>query len=114
MNHPEPHPAPQPATSPASGQATDSAVTTLHILHTAPLPPSLTRLWSDGDTLLLTGAAVTLACRPDVTLPESCVVLADAVAARGLNAHLRSDIAIIDMDAWVALVVRHARSLSWT
>lgn len=89
-------------------------MTTLHILHTATLPPSLTRLWSDGDTLLLAGAAATLACRPDVTLPAACVALADAVSARGLTAHLRSDIAVIDMDAWVALVIRHARSLSWT
>lgn len=90
-------------------------MSTLHILYTAELPPALTRLWSDGDALLLAGASVTLALRTDTILPGPCLALADAVQARGLNARWPAGGPVqIDASAWVALVASHDKSLSWS
>jgi len=89
-------------------------VSTLHILYTAELPPALSRLWSEGDALLLAGAAVTLALQPALTLPQPCLALVDAVQARGLSARWPSAIALLDAAGWVALAVAHDKSLSWS
>lgn len=89
-------------------------MSTLHILFVPALPEALTRLWSPGDSLLLAGAAVTLALRTDIALPQPCLALQDAVAARGLAARWPSTVKQIDADAWVALVAGHTRSLSWS
>lgn len=89
-------------------------MTTLHILHVADLPDALARLWTEGDALLLSGAAVTLACRPGMTLPRPCLALDDALKARGLLARTQPGIEVIGMADWVGLVASHARSLSWS
>lgn len=89
-------------------------MTTLHILFVPALPDALTRLWSPGDSLLLAGAAVTLALRTDIVLPQPCLALQDAVAARGLAARWPSAVTQVDDAAWVALVASHTRSLSWS
>lgn len=89
-------------------------MTTLHILHAADLPDALPRLWSEGDSLLLAGAAVALASRPGLTLPTPCLALEDALLARGLVSRLQPAIRMISMADWVALVARHDRSLSWS
>jgi len=86
-------------------------VTTLHILFTAELPESLARLWSTGDSLLLAGASVTLALRPDLSLPQPLYALAEAVQARGLKL---DQVALISSADWVELITRHDKSLSWS
>lgn len=89
-------------------------MTTLHVLHDSHWPAALDRLWQPGDTLLLTGAAVTLACRRDLSLPSPTMALADSVSARGLEGCWPAGVARIDMSAWVELVCRHSRSVAWS
>lgn len=86
-------------------------MSTLHILFSADLPESLTRLWSEGDSLLLAGASVTLALRPGLTLPQPLYALAEAVQARGLKL---GQVPLISSADWVDLITRHDKSLSWS
>lgn len=89
-------------------------MSTLHILFQAELPPALARLWSEGDALLLAGAAVTLALRPDHALPAPCLALADAVQARGLTTRWPAALPLLSTTDWVALTAAHDKSLSWS
>lgn len=89
-------------------------MSTLHILYCAELPPALARLWSDGDALLLAGAAVTLALRPGLSLPAPCLALADAVQARGLSPHWPATLPLLSTAGWVKLTLAHDKSLSWS
>ncbi len=89
-------------------------MTTLHVLHDSHWPEALDRLWQPGDTLLLAGAAVTLACRQDLSLPSPVMALADCVTARGLDGCWPATVTCIDMTGWVDLVCQHQRSVAWT
>lgn len=89
-------------------------MSTLHILYCAELPPALSRLWSDGDALLLAGASVTLALHPGLTLPAPCLALADAVQARGLTPRWPATLPLLSTADWVALTLAHDKSLSWS
>lgn len=89
-------------------------MSTLHILYAAELPPALARLWSEGDALLLAGAAVTLALRPGLSLPAPCLALADAVQARGLGGRWPATLPLLSATDWVALTLAHDKSLSWS
>ncbi|PQA40075.1 DsrH/TusB family sulfur metabolism protein [Amnimonas aquatica] len=95
--------------------------TTLHILFSAELPPALARLWSPGDSLLLAGAAVTLALRarpdggqPATALPAPVFALAADVQARGLGERWPAGTPLLEAEDWVRLVTRHDKSLSWS
>lgn len=92
----------------------DAPLNTLHVLHDPSALPALRRLWSAGDSLLLAGAAVTLACRKNADLPSPCLVCVEAVRARGLSTRLPAHMATVDAAGWVALAVAHARSVSWS
>ncbi|MES2720934.1 MAG: DsrH/TusB family sulfur metabolism protein [Pseudomonadota bacterium] len=97
-------------------------MSTLHVLYPAEWPMALERLWSAGDTLLLAGASVSLALSPNGPLQHfmqrrgsgaRVVALEDAVHCRGLPPHWPKHITLINADAWVELVTRHPKSLSW-
>lgn len=88
-------------------------MTTLHMLSHPQAWPMAQAAWQDGDSLLLTAAAVTLALTTD-TLPPATVALADAVAGRGLSARWPAGIPCIDAAAWVALAASHDRCVSWS
>lgn len=89
-------------------------MSTLHVLHTATWPDALHAALGPEDTLLLAGAAVTLALRTDRPLPAGTLALRADVAARGLEARWPGHIACIDTADWVAAVVRHHRSVAWS
>lgn len=96
-------------------------MTTLHIVYSTDWPPALERLWSEGDSLLLAGASVTLLlCQQQahstLTLPQPTYALADAVFARGINVNSLglSDDNLLSSEQWVALCTAHDKTLSWS
>lgn len=103
---------------------TSVETTTLHIassLHQGRLPEALLRSFRQGDTLILTGAAVYAALIPAKSdgleksaLPFSTVALQPDVVARGLLATWPNSIALVDHGGFVDLCVQHGKSLSWS
>lgn len=92
-------------------------MTTLHIvnrLEGGRLPGALARALAEGDALLLTGDGVYAALADRAALPPATVALADAVRARGLLPQWPEAVPLVDNAAFVDLVARHARSLSWS
>lgn len=91
-------------------------MTTLHIVHrleNGRLPGALPRAAADGDVLLLTGDGVYAALLPGQALPLPAHALAEDVRARGLLPQWPAAVPLLGHDGFVALVVTHAKSLSW-